>query len=136
MCVPGKSYFCLMLALAVALPCIAHAQLIPTSSGSGQDCDQQTTGGAGKLVFLTGPTDGTYFKVGGAIADIARAHGLPNLQVRCSNRTFENMRQLKAGGAAFALVQSDVAHAFWYGHTRYPQENPESTPTALPYLPT
>ena len=134
MCVRADGRFCLMLVLAFVLPCAAHAQLVPTSSGSGQDCDQQTTGEAGKLVFLTGPTDGTYFKVGGAIADIARAHGLSNLQVRCSNRTFENMRQLKAGGAAFALVQSDVAHAFWYGHTRYPQETPETTPTAPPYL--
>jgi uncharacterized protein len=122
MCVRADGRFCVMLVLAFVLPCAAHAQLVPTSSGSGQDCDQQTTGEAGKLVFLTGPTDGTYFKVGGAIADIARAHGLSNLQVRCSNRTFENMRQLKAGGAAFALVQSDVAHAFWYGHTRYPQD--------------
>jgi len=132
--VQKKYHLCLLLTLSLIWPLVASAQLTSTGSGKTQDCVEPPTEEAGKLLFLTGPPDGNYFKMGNAIADVARFNKLSNLDVRCTNRTFENMRLLKPGSAAFALVQSDVAHAFWYGHTRYVQENANSAPAHLPYL--
>jgi TRAP-type uncharacterized transport system substrate-binding protein len=132
MLVRSKSRLCLLLTLAITGSLAASAQ--STSSVNRENCDRPVREEAGKLLFLTGTPSGNYFRVGSKIADVARSHGLTNLEVRCTNRTFENMRQLKPGGAAFALVQSDVAHAFWYGHTRYADENSDAKAVRLPYL--
>ena len=118
-----------------AWPATPAAEPYVSNAGISQDCSPQGPTVAERLLFLTGPEGGNYLKVGSAIADVASAHGFSKLRVCRVSQTFDNMRKLvNPGGAAFALVQSDVAHAFWYRHARYFPQNGKSTQSLEPYL--
>lgn len=84
-------------------------------------CGGKTASG-GKPIFLTGPATGYYSKVGNAIAhvlsDKKALPGQPSLQMEPAetNQTGCNLLGLETGGAAFGMVQSDVAHDAWFGH--------------------
>jgi len=124
------SAFCLK-----AWSAIPHADPSVSNPQTNQDCSPQDPAVAEQLLFLTGPQGGNYLKVGNAIAAVASAHGFSKLRVCSVGQTFDNMRQIeRTGGAAFALVQSDVAHAFWYGHAQYLPQDGKSTPNSAPYL--
>jgi TRAP transporter TAXI family solute receptor len=67
--------------------------------------------------LLTGSAQGYYYKLGRAIAQVARSEGL-NLCVETTDRNLDNVTELDAGNAEFGIAQSDVAHDAWYGHPR------------------
>jgi TRAP transporter TAXI family solute receptor len=75
-----------------------------------------------KPVFLTGSQSGYYYKVGNAIAavlaDKKAEPGQPSIQLQPvgTKQTRCNLLGLETRHAAFALVQSDVAHDAWFGH--------------------
>jgi uncharacterized protein len=66
----------------------------------------------------TGPTNGVYYPVGGAICTIVN-EDLRSSGVRCSSETTPgsvyNVEALRSGELEFALVQSDVAFAAYNG---------------------
>ncbi len=66
----------------------------------------------------TGPTNGVYYPVGGAICAIVN-EDLRSSGVRCSSETTPgsvyNIEALRSGELEFALVQSDVAFAAYKG---------------------
>jgi len=66
----------------------------------------------------TGPTNGVYYPVGGAICTIVN-EDLRSSGVRCSSETTPgsvyNIEALRSGELEFALVQSDVAFAAYNG---------------------
>jgi uncharacterized protein len=66
----------------------------------------------------TGPTNGVYYPVGGAICTIVN-EDLRSSGVRCSSETTPgsvyNVEALQSGELEFALVQSDVAFAAYNG---------------------
>lgn len=66
----------------------------------------------------TGPTDGVYYPVGGAICAIVNEN-LRSSGVRCSSETTPgsgyNVDALRSGELEFAIVQSDVAYAAYTG---------------------
>jgi uncharacterized protein len=66
----------------------------------------------------TGPTNGVYYPVGGAICAIVN-EDLRSSGVRCSSETTPgsvyNVQALQSGELEFALVQSDVAFAAYNG---------------------
>jgi len=67
--------------------------------------------------LLTGSTQGYYFKLGKAIAQVARSEGL-NLCVETTDHNLDNVTELDSGKAEFGIAQSDVAHDAWYGHPK------------------
>lgn len=75
------------------------------------------------LRLLTGREGGYYDKVGKAIEQVARKNQV-NICAQSVLQTLLNIRELQENKAAFALVQSDLAHAAWYGHTNLlPQQS-------------
>lgn len=73
---------------------------------------------ASEVVLAGGPPGGAYSEVARALADRARAEGLP-LAVQSSAGSVANVRLLAAGQAQFALVQNDVALAAFEGRSRF-----------------
>ncbi len=82
----------------------------------GQSADQvcQST----DKILLTGSGKGYYYKLGKALAQVARSEGL-NLCVQTTEHNLDNVSELDAGHAVFGIAQSDVAHDAWYGHPWY-----------------
>jgi len=76
---------------------------------TGQDCKDTDK------KILTGSSQGYYFKLGKAIAQVAREEGL-DLCVKKTDRNLDNVSDLEAGKAEFGIAQSDVAHDAWFGH--------------------
>jgi TRAP-type uncharacterized transport system substrate-binding protein len=69
-------------------------------------------------VLLSGEPGLNYYEVGQAIANAFNKDRAPQDQlISCpTDGSIENVKQLTAGKAAFALVQSDVAHSTWFAH--------------------
>jgi TRAP transporter TAXI family solute receptor len=97
---------CVFPALAVAL-----LALLKVPSVSGQTC-QPTD-----VRLPTGSDQGYYYKLGTAIAQVARDEGL-KICVETTNRNLDNVSELEAGTAEFGIAQSDVAHDAWFGHPK------------------
>ncbi len=65
---------------------------------------------ASDLVLATGGTAGTYYPLGGAIANIANKRiAKMNIAAQATGASGENMRLVNKGEADLALVQNDVA---------------------------
>jgi len=83
--------------------------MVPLTSG--QTCQPN------EKKLLTGSRQGYYYKLGSAIAQVARGEGL-NLCVETTDRNLDNVTELDAGHDEFGIAQSDVAHDAWYGHPK------------------
>lgn len=88
-----------------------------TRANAGGPCDLANSDYAGHRL-LSGEPGLNYYEVGQAIANAFNRDRAPQDQlIACpSDGSIENVRQLSAGKAAFALVQSDVAHSAWFAH--------------------
>src|SRR5437660_6032618 len=82
---------------------------LPALWASGEPCQP------GDLRLLTGPATGYYYQLGKAIQKAALQRGLHVCAVSVDN-TIDNIVRLDDNAAAFAIVQSDVAHDAWHGH--------------------
>jgi TRAP-type uncharacterized transport system substrate-binding protein len=69
-------------------------------------------------LLLSGEPGLNYYEVGQAIASaFNKDRAAQDQLIACpSDGSIDNVRQLTAGKAAFALVQSDVAHSAWFAH--------------------
>jgi TRAP transporter TAXI family solute receptor len=85
---------------------------LPAPSALAMDCRQSD------LRLLTGRPSGLYLRLGNAIQGVAVQHDL-RICAEKADETILNPVALENGGADFALVQSDVAHDAWYGHSRF-----------------
>ena len=86
---------------------VLAASRLQTPAVAAQTCD---------ATLLTGSEKGYYYKLGMAIRQVAARSQRLNLCVQTTDRNLENVTELQAGAADFAIVQSDVAHDAWYGH--------------------
>ncbi len=87
------------------------------------DCSKAETPNA--LVLKTATTGLYYDLVGQAIATAftkKKADDLPKIEAVCGLGSAENIKELGNNRISFAIVQSDVAHAAWYGHPRLETE--------------
>jgi TRAP transporter TAXI family solute receptor len=90
-----------LMLVALAFP------LLWVPSVAGQTCD---------ATLLTSSGKGYYYKLGMAIRNVAARTKDLNLCVQTTDHNLDNVGQLEAGNADFAITQSDVAHDAWYGH--------------------
>jgi TRAP transporter TAXI family solute receptor len=86
-------------------------------------------------VLLSGEPGLNYYEVGQAIANAFNKDRAPQDQLTScpSDGSIENVQKLSKGEAAFALVQSDVAHSAWFLHSLHTVA--QSPPCALSYHP-
>ena len=101
----------------------AHAQgPTPEELNELKACNLDTARSGGKLLLLTGPKDGYYFKVGEAIVKVLgdqrnhTDHETLEVENVSTPQTSCNLLALSTRHADLALVQSDIAHDAWYGH--------------------
>lgn len=71
---------------------------------------------ASDLVLATGGTAGTYYPLGGAIANIANKRiAKMNMAAQATGASIENMRLIDKADADLAIVQNDTAYYAWNG---------------------
>jgi uncharacterized protein len=73
---------------------------------------QKEAGGDGNsktLTFLTGGTGGTYYPLGGEMAQIMTDKTDYEVTISTSGASTENMTKVQSGDASLALVQTDIA---------------------------
>jgi TRAP transporter TAXI family solute receptor len=95
-------------ALVVVSMCIATAIGVAGCGGSGGSSDS----GAKKFVNIaTGGTAGTYYPLGGAIAEILNK-AIPNMNAsaQSTGATVANINMLKDGSVDMAIVQNDIVY--------------------------
>ena len=69
-----------------------------------------------QLTLATGGTAGTYYPLGGAIAQIVSTKtGLVNITAQSTGASVENMNLIGAGDVDIAIVQNDIAHYAYNG---------------------
>ena len=93
-------------AIAVALMAVATAALVTGCGGSG---DQSS---AKKFLNIgTGGTAGTYYPIGGAMAEILNSNikGM-NASAQSTGATVANINMLKDGSVDLAIVQNDITY--------------------------
>ncbi|MGB4338325.1 MAG: TAXI family TRAP transporter solute-binding subunit [Bacillota bacterium] len=75
---------------------------------------------ASYLILATGGTAGTYYPLGGAIANIAnkRIPGM-NMTAQATGASVENMRLVSSGEVDLAIVQNDVAYQAYNGEEAF-----------------
>ena len=73
-----------------------------------------------KYTMVTGSTGGTYYALGGAMANTWNAH-LNNIQISCvsSGASVENMNLLQVGEADLGISMNNVADAAWNGNAPF-----------------
>jgi TRAP transporter TAXI family solute receptor len=118
-----KFPFLLLLVATAVFPVAAQA-------ATGDPCDFDNSAGASHRL-LTGPSGLNYDMVGRAIVNAYNTQHPDQQQlVACSDDgSIESVQLLSAGKAAFAIVQSDVAHSAWFHHPL-----PSATPPPPPCL--
>lgn len=86
-------------------------------ANAGDPCDLANSTNASHRL-LTGEPGLNYYEVGQAIANAFNKDRAPQDQlIACpSDGSIQNAKELTAGKAAFALMQSDVAHSAWFEH--------------------
>ncbi len=106
-----KFSFCSMKKIVTAgLAVVMSAALLTGCGGGG---DQASSGGGGKtfLNIGTGGTAGTYYPIGGAIAEILnnKIDGM-NASAQSTGATVANINMLKDGSVDMAIVQNDITY--------------------------
>ena len=108
------------------------ASPIATRANPGDTCDFGDSAGASRRL-LTGPSGLNYDIVGRAIVNAYNTQHPDQVPlVACSDDgSIESVQLLSEGKAAFAIVQSDVAHSAWFHHP-LPIAKTSSPPCPLP----
>ena len=106
-----KFSFCSMKKIVTAgLAVVMSAALLTGCGGGGGD---QASSGGGKtfLNIGTGGTAGTYYPIGGAIAEILnnKIDGM-NASAQSTGATVANINMLKDGSVDMAIVQNDITY--------------------------
>lgn len=86
-------------------------------SDSAQSSGSGSGSGPAQLFLLTGSTGGTYYALGGAMANVWN-QAIPDkvkVTAQSSGASVENMKRLDAGEAQIALAMNNIAEAAWNG---------------------
>jgi TRAP-type uncharacterized transport system substrate-binding protein len=116
---PGRSRWLLACVFAPLFTVACFAQTPPPAAKE-PDCSPLK----GDTLVLRTATSGLYYDlVGQSIAlgfHKQKANDVPDIEAVCSLGSAKNVRNLSENWKTtpFAIVQSDVAHAEWYGHPR------------------
>lgn len=73
-------------------------------------CGGKGGGGNKNLSMLTGGTGGTYYPLGGQIANLINKKADLNVTAQSSGASVENMQALQKGDAQIAFTQTDIAN--------------------------
>ncbi len=124
--------FKFLLRLLLAIISIAVCPLA-TRAQAANPCDFDDFAGAGHRL-LTGQSGLNYDQVGRAIVTAYNAQHLQQEPlVACPDEgSIQSVQLLSEGKAAFAIVQSDVAHSAWFHHPVLFSKPPKPPCTALP----
>lgn len=104
-------------ALALATAVLLLAVLVAgCSGGGGQSSGGQSSGGQKFINIATGGTAGTYFPLGGALAEIWNKN-IPgaNATAQSTGASVANVNLLKDGKAEVIFVQNDIAYYAYNG---------------------
>lgn len=111
------------LAIAGAL-CIAGAALL---AGCGDDKGGSASGGKQFLNIATGGTAGTYYPLGGALAELLNQNiqGM-NASAQSTGASVANVNMLKDGSVDIAFIQNDIAYYAAEGKEMFKDNKVES----------
>ncbi len=111
------------LAIAGAL-CIASAALL---AGCGDDKGGSASGGKQFLNIATGGTAGTYYPLGGALAELLNQNiqGM-NASAQSTGASVANVNMLKDGSVDIAFIQNDIAYYAAEGKEMFKDNKVES----------
>ena len=101
-----------MTALGMALVFAASILAAGCGGGSGSGSGSASQSGAKKFLNIaTGGTAGTYYPIGGAMAEILNK-GIPgmNASAQSTGATVANINMLKEGSVDLAIVQNDITY--------------------------
>ena len=108
-----KFSFCSMKKIVTAGLAVVMSAALLTGCGGGGGGDQAASSGGGKtfLNIGTGGTAGTYYPIGGAIAEILnnKIDGM-NASAQSTGATVANINMLKDGSVDMAIVQNDITY--------------------------
>ncbi|MDQ0243857.1 TRAP transporter TAXI family solute receptor [Bacillus fengqiuensis] len=83
--------------------------MILAACGGGETATNGSGGGKKQLSIVTGGTGGTYYPLGGAMADILSDNTDASVTAQASGASAENMQTLSTGDADIAFTQTDIA---------------------------
>jgi len=111
-----RKLWVLMLALVLAVSLVATG--CGGSGGEGEGGEGEENGGAAvnNLLMATGGTGGTYYPLGGAIAQVW-TDNIENVKatVQSTGASVENIRLLSSGETDLAMAMNGIAQAAWKG---------------------
>jgi len=104
--------FVFVLILSLALSGCAKQQPAPAQSSDAKEAPAKTQ----ELLFATGGTAGTYYPLGGAIANVWNENisGL-NVTIQPSGASVENLRLLDSRDADIVMAMNNIAEDAWLG---------------------
>lgn len=105
----------LMLVLVLAASLVVAGCGGSGGEGGGHEGEQER-GETTNLLMATGGTGGTYFPLGGAIADVwtDKIEGV-TVTVQATGASVENIRYLSSGQTELAMAMNGIAQAAWKG---------------------
>lgn len=97
------------LALLLVLVMLATVFVACNKQEGGSSSEGSKDGGTENIIMATGGTTGTYYSLGGTLAQImnSNAEGV-NITAQSTGASVENVRLLATGDAELALLQNDV----------------------------
>ncbi|MTI83009.1 MAG: TAXI family TRAP transporter solute-binding subunit [Firmicutes bacterium] len=105
----------MLLALVLAVSLVATG--CGGAGGEGEDGGEEQSGGeVNNLLMATGGTGGTYYPLGGAIANVW-TEKIDNVKatVQSTGASVENIRLLSSGETDLAMAMNGIAQAAWKG---------------------
>ncbi|MFV0497987.1 MAG: TAXI family TRAP transporter solute-binding subunit [Candidatus Fimivivens sp.] len=120
----NKLTYAMAMILVLALMFTGCGSATPASAPSGSTAD-----GTAKYTMVTGSTGGTYYALGGAMANTLNSQ-LPGMQISAvsSGASVENMNLLQVGEADLGISMNNIADAAYNGNAPF-QSNYENVRT-------
>lgn len=94
--------------LVVLLACLMVISLLAGCGGSQKSETKAPAAAPTQMILATGGTAGTYYPLGGAMAQIFNKHANVNVTAQATGASIENLRLVNKKDAELALVQSDM----------------------------
>ncbi|MBO8137854.1 MAG: TAXI family TRAP transporter solute-binding subunit [Desulfotomaculum sp.] len=106
--------------LFLLLTLVLAVSLLAAGCGGGKGSTEQTGAETKNLLMATGGTGGTYYPLGGAIADVwsKNIDGV-KVTVQATGASVENIRLLASGETDLAMAMNGVAQAAWKGEGEF-----------------
>jgi TRAP transporter TAXI family solute receptor len=95
-------------ALVIFLACLMVVSLLAGCGGSQKSDTKAPAAKPTQMILATGGTAGTYYPLGGAMAQIFNKNANVNVTAQATGASIENLRLVNKKDAELAMVQSDM----------------------------